>query len=148
MQEHGYTIEDRQQWDPFAAAPTQFNPLTREQRERIAQTWQFDTSNPKVDTTPLSPDITQSTASLHNIETEVHRVTKVSRCTLQGEPPRTDAFARVSVAFKQLIYTIANLAMDKLGLVTELVELKDSSKEYCGHRTPYLQRSADPPEGG
>ena len=78
MQEHGYTIEDRQQWDPFAADPTQFNPLTREQRERIAQTWQFDTSNPKVDTTPLSPEVTQSTASLHNIETEVHRVTKVS----------------------------------------------------------------------
>ena len=57
-------------------------------------------------------------------------------------------FCKSLSAFKQLIYTIANLAMDKLGLVTEMMELADCTKEYCGHRTPYLQRSADPPEGG
>ena len=33
-----------------------------------------------------------------------------------------------SVAFKQLIYTITNLAMDQLGLVTKSVELNFSSK--------------------
>ena len=61
----------------------------------------------EVDTTPSSPQITQSTASLHG----------VSRYTQLGEIPRTPS------GFKQLIFSITNLAMDKLGLVTKLTEL-------------------------
>ena len=40
-------------------------------------------------------------------ETEVYRVTAVSRRNQQGEIPRTDAFAKLLVAFKQLVGTIA-----------------------------------------
>ena len=33
--------EDMQQWDPPATAPTQCTPLTKVQREHVAQTWQL-----------------------------------------------------------------------------------------------------------
>ena len=37
MQEHGYTIDDMQKWDHFAAAATQLEPLTKVGREKVAQ---------------------------------------------------------------------------------------------------------------
>ena len=62
------------------------------------------------------------------IGTEVYRVTKVARCTQQGENPGTDAMAKFIVTFKQLIYTITNLAMDTLLPDTKLVELNFPSR--------------------
>ena len=39
------------------------------------------------------------------IETQVYRVTEVSRCTQQVEIPRTDAFGKLSVTFKHTSLT-------------------------------------------
>ena len=58
---------------------------------------------------------------LFTVETEVYRVTEVSRCTQQGEIPHTEALSQLLGAFKQLIHSIENLALDNLGLVTMLV---------------------------
>ena len=51
-----------------------------------------------------------------------HRITEFGRCTQEGEIPRTEAIATLPVAYIQEAHPHQNLAMDQLGLVTNLVE--------------------------
>ena len=66
MQEHGNTIEGMPSWDQVTAAPTQYKPLTKEQREHVAHKWQLVHKQVEVDRTPPSPQTTKNAASLHN----------------------------------------------------------------------------------
>ena len=105
--------EDMQKWDEFAVAPTQCQPTTKEQRERVPKRgdWHKQTHQSH----PIQPRF--------QVETKVYRVTEVARWTQQGEIRRTDAIAKLLVTFKQVMHNITNLAMNKLRLVTKLVEL-------------------------
>ena len=135
MQEHGNTIEEMQKWNQFAATATKHKPFTQRAARACRTNVALGTTKPgwtqhhQVHKLPrIQPRFT--------IETEVYGVTAVSRCTQQGEIPRTDAFVKLSVAFEQLICTIANIG-DKVG------GAEHSIREYCGLRTAYTQRSAD-----
>ena len=110
-----------QKWNQFAAAPTQYKPLTTEHREDIGTKVAFGTHKPRW--IQYHESTNHPGYGLASHETEVYKVTEVSRCTQQGEIPRTDAFATFSVAFEQLTCTIANLAMDKLGVAARMVDL-------------------------
>ena len=117
MQEPGNTIEDMPKWDQRAAASTQHKQMRRKQREHVAQKWHLAQHH----TVHQSPRVQLR----FPLGTEVFCVTEAARRKQQGEIPCTDATAKLSVAFRQLIYTITNPATDKLGLLTRLVGLKE-----------------------
>ena len=90
------------------------------------------TNKPKLTQHHQVPQITQSTALLHKQNRSLQN-SKVSRCTQQGEIPRTDSNSQWSSSTS----SSANLTMDKLGWVTELVELNipTRSVEVWGQHT-------------
>ena len=136
IQEHGSTTERMQKWDQLAAALTQYRPVTKEHREHVAQKWQLvETSRGGQNTTKSTDHPKYSVA--HHLKPRSTESPKVARCTQRRKIPCTDAIAELSVPFKQLTCIITKLAMDKLGLVTKLVELNFPSRrfEVSGPRT-------------
>ena len=126
MHEHGNTIENMQIVGSTCSSSNTIQTVD-ETAARACRTTVANGTNK-----PRWPQYHQVHKSLRGqprfpVEPEVYRFTKVSRCKEQGEIPRTDAFAKLSVVCKQLIYTITNLAC-KLGLVTKLVELNIPSR--------------------
>ena len=69
MQEHGRTTEDKQERDQGAAPPTQYTPLTTEERENVAQKWQLVANKPRW--------------TQHHQVHQSPSVTEVARCTEQ-----------------------------------------------------------------
>ena len=116
-----------QKWDHFAAAATQLEPLTKVGREKVAQkrhlvhTRRGDHNTTKSTTktaysvaSRLTPESTESPKSPDAHSREGSRARTLSQ---NSKWP-----------FSQLINTITNLAINKLGLVAELVELTFPSR--------------------
>ena len=94
MQEHGSTIDGMHKRDQITAAPTKYK---------------------------LSPRVQLCVP----FGTDFHGVTEVSHCTQLVRDPAHGRFrTNPQWLFKQLICTITNWAMDKLGLVTKLVHIR------------------------
>ena len=109
MQEHGNTNEDMQKWNQIAANPTPYKPRDERAARACRTTVAIGTSKPRWTQYQDGHQSPRVQPRFPMVPAEVYRVTEVAPCTQQ-----------LSVAFKQYIYTITNLAMDRLGLVTKL----------------------------